>query len=67
VVITKRILYYVEIYNLLLDTQFNRRLGRTIEQALLILTNEIDRAWLKNKVVTLIAFDLKGAFNGVNN
>ena len=30
-----------------------------------MLANEIDRAWLKNKVITLVAFDLKGAFNGV--
>jgi hypothetical protein len=28
--------------------------------------NAIDQAWLKDKVVTLVAFDLKGAFNGVN-
>lgn len=26
-----------------------------------------DQAWLRGKVVTLIAFDLKGAFNGVNH
>lgn len=29
-------------------------------------TNAIDRAWYKQKVVTLVAFDLKGAFNGVD-
>lgn len=28
--------------------------------------NAIDRAWYKHKVVTLVSFDLKGAFNGVN-
>jgi hypothetical protein len=48
------------------DTQFGDRPGRTTEQALLVLANAIDRAWLKDKVVTLVAFDLKGAFNGVN-
>jgi hypothetical protein len=32
----------------------------------LVLANAIDQAWLKDKVVTLVAFDLKGAFNGVN-
>jgi hypothetical protein len=31
-----------------------------------VLGNAIDQAWLRSKVVTLIAFDLKGAFNGVN-
>ncbi|KAJ5199442.1 hypothetical protein N7472_004646 [Penicillium cf. griseofulvum] len=41
------------------------RPGRTTEQALLVLLNAIDRAWYKNKVVTLVSFDLKGAFNGI--
>jgi hypothetical protein len=31
-----------------------------------VLSNAIDQAWYKHKVVTLISFDLKGAFNGVN-
>ena len=42
------------------------RPGRNTEQALLVLANSIDQAWLRNKVVTLVAFDLKGAFNGIN-
>jgi hypothetical protein len=53
-------------HKLLPDTQFGGRPGRNTEQALLVLANEVDRAWLRSKVVTLIAFDLKGAFNGVN-
>lgn len=39
--------------------------GRTTEQALLILLNAIGRAWYKHKVVTLVAFDLKGALTGL--
>lgn len=31
-----------------------------------MLANAIDQAWLRSKVVTLIAFDLEGAFNGAN-
>jgi hypothetical protein len=31
-----------------------------------VLRNAIDRAWLASKVITLVAFDLKGAFNGVS-
>jgi hypothetical protein len=65
-VIARRLSYYAETHGLLPDTQFGGRPGRTTEQALLVLANEIDRAWLKNKVITLVAFDLKGAFNGVN-
>ncbi|KAG2000761.1 hypothetical protein GB937_010863, partial [Aspergillus fischeri] len=39
---------------------------RTTEQALLVLSNAIDQAWYKHAVMTLVAFDLKGAFNDVN-
>ena len=66
VVITQCLSYYTETHNLLPDTQFSRRPGRTTEQALLVLANTINQAWLKNKVVTLVAFDLKGAFNSIN-
>lgn len=65
-VMAKRLLYWAELYRLLLETQFRGRPGRNTEQALLVLANAVDRAWLRSKVVTLIAFDLKGAFNGVN-
>ena len=65
-VMARRLSYLAEKHGLLPDTQFGGRLGRTTEQALLVLSNAIDRAWYKHKVVTLVAFDLKGAFNGVN-
>lgn len=64
-VVARRLSYYAEKYELLPDTQFGGRPGRTTEQALLVLANAIDQAWLRGRVVTLIAFDLKGAFNGV--
>lgn len=62
----RRLSYLAGKHGLLPDTQFGGRPGRTTEQALLVLSNAIDRAWNQHKVVTLIAFDLKGAFNGVN-
>jgi hypothetical protein len=65
-VMARRLSYYAETYELLPETQFGGRPGRTTEQALLVLANAIDQAWLKDKVITLVAFDLKGAFNGVN-
>ena len=64
---TAQLSYYAEQYRLLPDTQFGGRPGRTTEQALLVLANAIDQAWLRDKVVTLVVFDLKGAFNGVNS
>jgi hypothetical protein len=65
-VVARRLSYLAEHYRLLPDTQFGGRPGRTPEQALLILANAIDRAWCRQRVATLVAFDLKGAFNGVN-
>lgn len=62
----KQLAHLAEKHNLLPDTQFGGRPGRTTERALLVLSNAIDRAWYRHKVVTLIAFDLKGAFNGVH-
>lgn len=63
----RRLSYFAEQYGLLPDTQFGGRPGLTTEQALLVLANAVDRAWLGQRIVTLVAFDRKGAFNGVNN
>ncbi|CAG8891920.1 unnamed protein product [Penicillium nalgiovense] len=65
-VMARRLSYVAEKHSLLPNSQFGGRPGRTTEQALLVLSSAIDKAWYKHKVVTLIAFDLKGAFNGVN-
>ena len=65
-VMARRLSYLAEKHNLLPNSQFGGRPGRTTEQALLVLSSAIDQAWYKHKVVTLVAFDLKGAFNGVN-
>ena len=62
----RRLSFLAEKHGLLPNSQFGGRPGRTTEQALLVLSSAIDKAWYKHKVVTLIAFDLKGAFNGVN-
>ena len=46
-VVARRLSYYAEKYELLPDTQFGGRPGRTTEQALLVLANAIDQAWLR--------------------
>jgi len=38
---------------------------RSTEQALLILQEQIYKVWRARKVLTLISFDVKGAYNGV--
>jgi hypothetical protein len=65
-VIARRLSFNAETHRLLLDTQFGGRPGRTTEEALLGLKS-IDQACHRAKVVVLIAFDLKGAFNGVHD
>ncbi|KAI3040862.1 hypothetical protein CBS147352_9731 [Aspergillus niger] len=65
-VMARRLSYWAERFKLLPDTQFGGRPGRNTEQALLVLANAVYRAWERSRVVTLIAFDLKGAFNGVH-
>lgn len=65
-VIARRLLFWTKTYKLLSDTEFEDRSERNTEQTLLVLTNAIDRIWLQSKVVTLIAFDLKEAFNEIN-
>ena len=62
----RRLSHLAEEYGLLTDTKFGGRPGKTTEQAPLVLSNAINRARYKQGVVTLIAFDLKRAFNRVN-
>lgn len=65
-VLARRLSHWAETLKLLPDTQFGGRPGQNTEQALLVLANAVYRAWERSRVVTLIAFDLKGAFNGVH-
>ena len=48
------------------DNHFGARPRRLYEQALNILIEKIYAAWRIGKVLTLITFDIKGAYNGVN-
>ena len=64
-VLARRLSYWAETYNLLLDTQFGARPRRSCDQALVLLTEKIQEAWRKQKVLSLVSFDVKGAYNGV--
>ena len=44
---------------------FGARKQRSTEQALMLLQERIYRAWRQRKVLSLISFDVKGAYNGV--
>jgi hypothetical protein len=64
-VVAERISHAVETYGLLPTNHFGARKQRSAEQALLLLQEEIYAAWRGRKVVSLISFDVKGAYNGV--
>lgn len=59
----RRLPYLAGHHGLFPDTQFWGHPGRITEQVLLILTNAINGTWYGQRVITIVAFDLKGAFN----
>lgn len=57
-----------ETHGLLSNNHFGGRKGRSTVQALTVLQGRMYRAWKEKKVVSLIDFDVKGAFNeGAHN
>ncbi|KAM5527567.1 zinc knuckle [Fusarium oxysporum f. sp. phaseoli] len=59
-----RISYAVETFGLLPTNHFGGRKQRSAEQALLLLQEHFYKAWRNRKVLSLISFDAKGAYNG---
>ncbi|KAF4971249.1 hypothetical protein FSARC_1871 [Fusarium sarcochroum] len=64
-VVADRISYAVETYELLPADRFGPRKRRSAEQALLLFQEQVYKAWRNRKVVSLVSFDVKGAYNGV--
>jgi hypothetical protein len=64
-VIATRISHLVEEHHLLPENHFGARSRRSCEQALNILVERIHGAWRGQKVLSLVSFDVKGAYNGV--
>jgi Reverse transcriptase (RNA-dependent DNA polymerase)/Endonuclease-reverse transcriptase len=64
-VIAERISYAAETWGLLPANHFGARKQRSAEQALMLLQEHIYHAWRNKRVVSLISFDVKGAYNGV--
>ena len=63
--IAERIAHAVETQGLLPDNHFRARKQRSTEQVLIILQEQIYKAWRAGKVLSLVSFDVKGAYNGV--
>ena len=64
-VVAERISYLTETFGLLPTNHFGARKQRSAEQSLLLLQECIYKAWRSRKVLSLISFDVKGAYNGV--
>lgn len=64
-VIAERLSHAAETYGLLPANHFGARKKRSAEQALLLLQEQILYSWRAKRVLSLISFDVKGAYNGV--
>ncbi|MGH2638266.1 MAG: reverse transcriptase domain-containing protein, partial [Rhabdochlamydiaceae bacterium] len=64
--IAQRISAHLEKMNKLPPMQFGARPRRSTEQALSLLVEAIYRAWRSKRVLSLVTFDVQGAYNGVN-
>ncbi len=65
-VIANQISYMVEKNCLLPSNHFGARKQRSAVQALVILQEQIWKAWRAKKILSLVGFDIKGAYNGVS-
>ncbi|KAG9513247.1 hypothetical protein KCU93_g10112, partial [Aureobasidium melanogenum] len=65
-VVANRLSFMAEKHNLLPSNHFGARKKRSCEQAINVLVDRIYEAWRNGKVVSLVTFDVQGAFNGVN-
>ncbi|KAF6527839.1 hypothetical protein HZS61_008141 [Fusarium oxysporum f. sp. conglutinans] len=62
-VVAERISHAVETHGLLPTNHFGARKQRSAEQALVLLQEHIFSAWRSRHVVSLVSFDVKGAYN----
>jgi hypothetical protein len=65
-VIAARLSYIAEKHDLLPENHFGARPRRSAEQALNVMVERIYQAWRSRQILTLVSFDVKGAFNGVH-
>ncbi|KAF4270425.1 hypothetical protein CNMCM8812_001136 [Aspergillus fumigatus] len=64
-VVAERISHAVETHGLLPTSHFGARKQRSAEQALVLLQEQLFTAWRRRRVLSLISFDVRGAYNGV--
>lgn len=65
-VLANRLSYIAEEHELLPPYHFEGRRKRSSEQALNVLSERIHEAWRSQRVLSLVTFDVQGAFNDVH-
>lgn len=65
-IVATRLSYLAERHSLLPTNHFGARKQRSSEQALDVLVEKIWDAWRRRRVLSLVTFDVQGAFNGVH-
>src|SRR5205814_1704460 len=63
--VAERVAYLVEEHNLLPKTHFGARKQRSTMHALSYLCEDVFKAWRGRKTLSLVSFDVKGAYNNV--
>ena len=66
-VMADTISYLTETYELLPAHHYGGRPGRSAEDAMMILTENIHKAWKNKKIYTAVFMDVAGAFNNVHH
>lgn len=64
-VIANKMFYLTETHSLLSENHFGARKRHSCEQAMNVLMEKIYNTWRRSKVLTIITFDVKRAYNGV--
>jgi len=57
----------METYELLPAHHYGGRPGRSTEDAMMILTENIYKAWKNQKIYTAVFMDVAGAFNNIHH
>jgi len=65
-ILAKRLAHMAESLQLLPATHFGGRPRRSCEMAINLLVARVSEAWRAGRVLSLITFDVQGAFNGVH-
>jgi hypothetical protein len=66
-IIATRLSYIAKEYGLLPKNHFGVRLKRSAEQALNVLIERIHEVWRGKRTLSLMSFNVQGAFNGVHS